>query len=170
MKVVKIVLGILIVISLAFFCTGLIIKENQYSYEITINKPLESTFELFNDQEKVNEWIPEITKIESINSKPGKVGSEYRVTMENEGVILSKKEKILAFVKNKKVTYYFNAEGVYKTDDYTFESDDNKTIISLQATYTGKSYLMNCVLPYFKGVFKDVDVRNLNSFKAYAEK
>ncbi len=170
MKTVKIVLGILITLSVAFFCTGLVVKENTYSYDITINKPISQTFELFSDQDLVKEWIPEITNIESIEMKPGVVGSEYRVTMENEGVKLSKKEKVLAYVKDQKVTYYYDAEGVFKTDDFTFTSDGQSTKISLECTYTAKSYLISCVFPYFKGTFKDVDVKNLTNFKEFVEK
>jgi len=169
MKTVKIVLGVLIAITIAFFCTGLIIKENTYSHQITINQPLNKTFELFSDQNLVKEWIPEITNIEAIQMKPGMVGSEYRVTMENEGVVLSKKEKILAYVKNEQLTYYFDAEGVYKTDDFSFSSEGNNTLISLESTYSGKSYLISCVFPYFKGTFKDVDIQNLERFKEFAE-
>lgn len=170
MKTVKIVLGILILLTVAFFCTGLVIKENTYKHEITINKPISETFEIFSDQSLVKEWIPEITNIEEIDMKPEMVGSVYRVTMNNEGVVLSKKETILAYVKNQKVTYYHDAEGVLKTDDFSFSSDGANTKISLESKYSGKSYLISCVFPYFKGTFKDVDVQNLERFKAYAEK
>lgn len=170
MKTVKIVLGIIIFFTVAFFCTGLVIKENTYSCEITVDKPISETFELFSDQSLVKEWIPEITNIESIEMKPGMVGSEYRVTMDNQGVVLSKKEKILAFVKDQKVTYYYDAEGVFKTDDFTFTSEGESTKISLESTYSGKSYLISCVFPYFKGTFKDVDEDNLSKFKEFAEK
>ncbi len=170
MKTVKIVLGILIVITVAFFCTGLVVKENKYTCEITINKPVAETFQLFSDQSLVKEWIPEITSIESIDMKPGMVGSEYRVMMDNEGIVLSKKEKILAYVKDEKVTYYYDAEAVFKTDDFSFSSNGQTTTITLESAYSGKSYLLSCVFPYFKGTFKDVDVENLANFKEFAEK
>ena len=170
MKTVKIVLIILVVLTVIFFGTGLVIKENKYSVEIDINKPLPEIFKKFNDQNSIREWIPEITSIESIDEKPGVIGSQYRIIMENNGQKMTKKEKILAFVENQKVTQYFDAEGVIKTDDYTFTSQGQKTKVVLTATYQGKSYILSCIFPYFKGTFKGVDEKNLNSFKEFVEK
>lgn len=170
MKTVKIVLTILVVLTVVFFGTGLIVKESTYTVEIDINKPLSETFQKFNDQKTITQWIPEITNIESIEEKLGVTGSQYRITMENDGQVMTKKEKILAFVKNQKVTQYFDAEGVIKTDDYTFTSNGQNTKVVLNASYQGKSYILSCIFPYFKGAFKGIDEKNLSSFKAFAEK
>lgn len=170
MKTVKVILTILVVLSVLFLGTGLVIKENKYSTEIKINKPLSETFQIFNDQESISEWIPEITKIEAIDQKPGLVGSEYRITIDNQGQIMTKKEKILAYVENQKVTFYFDAENVLKTDDYTFSSDGNSTTIKLDVSFQAETYLLSCVFPYFKGTFKGLDEQYLSNFKAFAEK
>lgn len=170
MKTVKVVLTILIVLTVLFLGTGLVIKENKYSAEIQVNKPLSETFQLFNDQKTISQWIPEITNIEAIQEKPGYVGSEYRITMNNNGEMVTMKEKVLAFVEDQKVTLYFDAEGVLKTDDYTFTSDGNITTVRLNATYQAESYIVGCMLPLFKGTFKGVDKKSLENFKAFAEK
>jgi uncharacterized protein YndB with AHSA1/START domain len=169
MKTVKVILTILVILSLLFLGTGLVIKENRYSTEIHINKSLSETFRMFTDQETMNQWIPEITKIETIEEKPGLVGSEYRITLDNQGQTMTKKEKILAYVQNQKVTFYFDAEGVLKTDDYTFVSDGNSTTIKLDVTFQAEKYILSCMFPYFKGIFKGVDERYLNNFKVFAE-
>ncbi|MEQ6124806.1 SRPBCC family protein [Pseudotenacibaculum sp. MALMAid0570] len=170
MKAVKIILYILVALTLIFFGTGLVVKESNYTMEIEINKPLSETFKIFNDQSTISEWIPEITKIEAINEKPGITGSEYRITMDNEGQVMTMKEKVLAFVENEKVTLYFDAEGMFKTDDYSFVSEGSKTKIILNVAYQGKSYILNCVFPYFKGTFKGIDQKYLENFKEFAEK
>lgn len=169
MKTVKVILTILVILSLLFLGTGLVIKENRYSTEIHINKSLSETFRMFTDQETMNQWIPEITKIETIEEKPGLVGSEYRITLDNQGQTMTKKEKILGYVQNQKVTFYFDAEGVLKTDDYTFVSDGNSTTIKLDVTFQAEKYILSCMFPYFKGTFKGVDERYLNNFKVFAE-
>ena len=76
----------------------------------------------------------------------------------------------MAFNQDEKVTLYFDAEGVLKTDDYVFSSNGNKTKITLNVTYQGESYILNCIFPYFKGTFKGVDKKYLDNFKAFAEK
>ena len=56
-----------------------------------------------------------------------------------------------------------------KTDDIIFESKDNTTIITNNATCKGTSYLLKCTFPYMKGIFKKSDQESLNGFKKYAE-
>lgn len=170
MKAVKITLGLVLLLSLAFFGTGLVIKESNYSVEVNVNKSLSETFKIFNNQALMTQWVPEITKVETIQENPGKVGSEYRITMDNNGEVITMKEKVLAFVENQKVTQYFDQEGVLKTNDFTFESEGNQTKIVLNATYEGETYILNCVFPYFKGTFKELDRTQLDNFKAFAEK
>lgn len=170
MKTVKVIITILVVLSVLFFGTGLVVKENHYTTEIKVNKPLSETFQVFNDQESMSQWIPEITKIEAIEEKPGLVGSEFRITMNNNGQVMTMKEKVLAYVDNSKVTYYFDAENVLKTDDYTFTADGNSTTIKLDVSFQAETYILSCVFPYFKGSFKGIDDKNLSSFKAFIEK
>ncbi len=170
MKAVKITLGIIIALSIVFFATGLFIKESTYKVEIEVNKPISETFQVFNDISLIEKWIPEIKSMEAITEKPGKIGSEYRVTMDNQGEVMTMKEKVLAYVPNEKVTLYFDAEGVVKTDDYSFQSNGNSTKIVMSVAYQGESYILNCVIPYFKGTFKGIDETYLNSFKEYIEK
>ena len=169
MKTVKVILTILLVLSVLFLGTGLVVKENKYSTEIQVNKPLSETFQMFNNQESIGQWIPEITKVETIEERPGLVGSEFRITMDNNGEIMTMKEKVLAYVENKKVTFYFDAEGVLKTDDYTFSSNGNSTTIKLDVSFQAETYILSCMFPYFKGTFKGVDEKYLNNFKNYIE-
>ena len=49
-----------------------------------------------------------------IEEKPDFTGSKYRITMDNNGETMTSKEKILAYVKDKKVTLFFDAEQVLK--------------------------------------------------------
>ena len=170
MKTVKVIVTILVILSVLFLGTGLVIKENTYSSEITINKPLSETFKLFNNQEALSQWIPEIQKVEAIEEKPGVTGSEYRITVDNNGDLITMREKVLAYVEDEKVTLYFDQESVLKTNDYTFTSEGESTKIHLDVSFQAESYLLSCMFPYFKGSFKSVDDINLNSFKSYVEK
>ena len=170
MRTVKIILYILIFLTVVFFGTGLIIKENKYTVTITVNKSISETFQLFNDLSTVKEWIPEFQSIDTVQQKPEKTGSEYRISINNDGQIMTMKERVMAYIEDEKVTLHFDAEGVLKTDDYTFSKDEVGTKVTLQSNFRGKSYILNCIFPYFKGTFRGIDEKYLNNFKAFAEK
>jgi len=171
MKAIKIILGIIITLTVVFFATGLLVKEINYEAKVEINKPLKEVFALFNDDDSLKKWVPDIKSIEVLEEKPGIIGSRYRmVVVDGNGNDITMEEKVLAYIENEKVTLYFDAQGMLKTDDYTFTSDGSKTIITNRSTCKSDSYIFGCMMPYFKGTFKDIDQGYLNNFKAFAEK
>ncbi len=171
MKAVKIILGIIITLTIAFLATGLIFKEVKYTTEVTINKPIKEVFSLFNDSSKINNWIPELKTIEGIDVKPEKTGSTYKVIFKNKsGEEILLKEKVLAYVPNEKVTLRFNSDTMLKTDDYIFSFVDGNTTIKNNSSCVGNSYLLNCLFPFYKGTLKKIDQGYLNNFKSFIEK
>ena len=67
MKTIKIILGVITIFVLAFFLTGLFVKETTYQIDVTINKPISQVFSIFNNPENIDKWIPEIREINVIN-------------------------------------------------------------------------------------------------------
>ena len=170
MKVIKIILGIVTVLVILFFSTGLLIKETTYQVRVEIHKPLSEVFAIFNDQEAMRYWLPEVKSITPINVKPGIVGSEYKITVDNNGQTIVMKEKVMAYILNKKVTLYFDAEDMLKTADYKFSEENGSTLIVKDVACKSESYIMSCMFPYLKGFFTDMDQKQLDNFKAYIEK
>jgi uncharacterized membrane protein len=170
MKAIKIILGIVTVLVIIFFSTGLLVKETTYQVKVDIHKPLQEVFLAFNDQQKMMEWMPEVKAIEPVNVNPGVVGSEYKMTVENNGQTIVMLEKVMAFVPNKKVTLFFDAGDMLKTDDYSFSEQNGVTTIVKESVCKSDSYIMSCMFPYFKGTFTEIDKKYLNDFKVYIEK
>ncbi|WP_343330225.1 SRPBCC family protein [Polaribacter staleyi] len=169
MKIIKIILGIISAIVVAFLLTGLIVKETVYKVQVTVNKPVSNVFEAFNKSEDLKNWIPEVQSFEVLNDNPGKTGSVYKVVVLNQGQEITMTEKVMAYVPNEKVTLFFDAEGMLKKDDYTFTENDGVTTITLNASCQSETYLMACVFPYFKGTFIEQDQSYLNNFKEFVE-
>lgn len=170
MKIIKIILSVIIGLSLVFFATGLIVKETTYKVEVSINKPIEKVFSEFTKIEKSNNWIPDVKSIVSIEEKEGKIGSVYKVVVDNNGEEFTITESVLAYVPNEKMTIFFNAENMLKTNDFSFQSiNENSTKIILEASCKSNSYMLSCVFPYFKSVFSNQDQTYLDNFKLYIE-
>ena len=170
MKTIKIILGIITAFVVVFLATGLLIKETSYTTQITINKPVEEVFETFSNSENIKKWIPEIKSFEVINENIGKIGSSYKIVIENQGQNIEMTQKVIAYVKNEKLTLYFDAENMLKRDNYIFKEKNGNTVISVNTSCQSESYLMACMFPYFKGTFKEQDQAYLNDFKVFVEK
>ena len=170
MKTVKIIITFLIILTVLFFGTGLIIKEISYTSKIIINEPLEKTFTTFTDLSAIPKWNPEYNEIEVVELKPGITGSIYNIKVLHNNQTTIIREKVLAYVKNEKITLFIDKDGVVERGDYTFSSDGSHTVINLSSSYQAKSYLLSCVLPFFKSKFKKIDEVFLNNLKTYVEK
>lgn len=170
MKVIKIILSVISAIALVFFLTGLVVKETTYTTQVEINKPVEEVFSIFNDTSNLKEWIPELKSIDTLELKSGKIGSTYKMVVENNGEEVVLEEKILAFVPNEKVTLFYDAGDMLKTDDYNFEAINGKTKITNNSSCKSGKYLLSCLFPYFKSTFKKQDQGYLNNLKAFIEK
>lgn len=167
MKKIKIILAVISTIVLVFFLTGLVVKETNYTVQVSIKKPRNEVFTIFNTTGNLKKWIPEIKSIDTLKFNEGKIGSVFEMVVENNGEEITMTEKILAYIPNKKITLFFDAENMLKTDDYIFEENESITVVTLNATCRSDSYIMACVFPYFKSIFKEQDQTYLNNFKAY---
>ncbi|MDE0534898.1 MULTISPECIES: SRPBCC family protein [unclassified Tenacibaculum] len=169
MKKIKIILGIITALILAFFLTGLVVQEVVYTNEITVNKPVKEVFADFQNVELMKQWMPEVKSIDVLEEKPNKVGSTYKVVVENQGKLVTMTEEVLAFEENERLTFHFDAENMLKTDDYAFTSEGNTTKIVQTTTCTSESYVMSCLFPYFKGALKKMSQQYLDEFKKVSE-
>jgi len=168
-KVLKIIIGILLILALVFLATGIFVKETSYSVSTTVNKPVEEVFKTFNDNRVITEWIPSVKSFEAIEVKEGMIGSTYKLTVDDKGNSFEMVETITEFEENKLVGLEFDAQGMLKTDKITFTTDGDNTIITNEAVCKGTSFLLRCTFPYFKSIFKKADQENLDNFKAYIE-
>lgn len=169
MKGVKIILSIVSVFAFIFFATGLVVKEVNYSVAIEINSPTEEVFTLFTAPETLQKWMPEVTSLDSIDVKEGKVGSTYSMVIENQGQEMHMTQKILAYIPNKKMTFRFNSDQMIKIDDYVFVEKGSKTTLIQNCSVNSKSYITACLFPYFKGTFAAASQQYMEAFKKLAE-
>lgn len=169
-RILKILGGLLLLLMIVFFATGLVVKETTYQVSVTIDKPVEEVFKVFNNQSKLKDWIPSVKVFEPIEEKEGKVGSTYRMVVDNQGKDFEMTERITVFEENKRVGLEFDAQGMFKTDDIIFTSSGTSTTITNNASCRGTTYLTKCMFPYFKSAFIKTDQASLDNFKTMVEK
>lgn len=171
MKAIKIILGIILVLTIAFFSAGLVFKENEYSIDITIEKPLDKVFDQFHDIDFLKKWKPEIISVDTTYYNPQFTGSQFALMVNNNGEEIKMSQKILAFIPNEKITFYYDAENMLKTDQFLFSSNGSATNLTLKSSFKSEdSYLLSCVFPFLKETLKDIDLQYLENFKNLIEK
>lgn len=169
MKTIKIILGVIIALTLVFFGTGLTVKETKYTTEVVINKPVAEVFANFENPEALKKWMPDVKSIEPINETQQKLGSTYKMVVDNQGQEMEMTEKIMAYVPNEKMTFQFITDGMQKTDDYNFIAEGNTTKVVQNSTVRASTFMLACTFPWFKGRFKKLSQNYMNQFKQFVE-
>ena len=169
MKAIKIIFGVLVVLVVLFLSTGLLVKETTYQVRVEIEKPVSEVFASFSDENAMKNWLPEIQSISPIVVKPGMVGSEYEIAVRTNDRDATIIKKVLAYIPNQKITFYFDSQNVLKTDDYTFNEKNGTTFMIKDVSCKSESYIINCMFPYIKGFFRDMDQDQMDKFRAYIE-
>lgn len=169
MKAIKIIFGVVTLFVILFLSTGLFVKETTYEVGVEIEKPLAEVFDVFSNQNVLKDWWPGIQSISPISEKPGIVGSEYEIVVHANDQASTIIKKILSYVPNQKLTYHMQAHNILKTDNYTFTEKNGTTFMLKEVSCKSEYHIINCMFPYLKSVFRDMDEEQMNSFKAYIE-
>lgn len=170
MKILKGFLRLLLLLLVVFLATGLLVKESSYQIRASIAKPLPQVFSAFHNKSTLKDWQPNLHSIKSNVVKEGVIGSSYHLKMTKDLDTIDFLENTIAFIPNKKITYTLTADQLFKVDDYDFEVVGDSTIITKNVVYKSDHYFMQCLFPYLKNNFIELDQNNLDNFKTYIEK
>ena len=138
-----------------------------YTATVVIEKPIDQVFKDFNDATNISKWIPEIQEVKSIQKTKEVTGSKYTVTVDNQGKEIVLNEEVLAYALNEHIKLKFQGGGMTKTDDYIFNSEADKTVITLTSSIRGDNFVLGCMLPFVKGKLAKQDQQYLDNFKSY---
>ena len=165
----KVIGSVILLLLLAFFAAGLIFPKVKYETVITIDRPLDTVFALFNDTSKLQEWMPTIKSIEQISGTSGAIGSIIKITTVNQGNVFEVMETLNEFIRNEKVSLQMEVGNMMKNNTFLFSSEGDQTKIVHKTIAQGTNYINRCISAFFKSMFKKIDRENLASFKKFAE-
>lgn len=169
MKILKIVLLIIVLLIVGFFFVGLFNPQVEYTASVTVNKPLEQTFELYNDINHLQSWIPEVKSVEVMEGELNEPGTRLRMTVSNEGNTVVLNERIIEFIPNQKVVLEFDAGAMYKLNAVLFTAVGATTVIEGTYSCRGSNLFYRSMFSFFKNTFKTIDQGYLDSFKSFSE-
>lgn len=171
MKLIKIILGVVIVLSLVFFSTGFIVPKTEIDMEVTIDKPIAVVFSELSNIQKMKDWLPNIDSIQLLNEIPKKIGTTHTIFIKQGEQKTTMKRKIVSFIENQEIGYRYTSKDLLKTDTYLVSSlSDNQTKLMQKSSIAPNSFMLSCTYPWFKNRLQQLHVSYLNSFKELVEK
>lgn len=169
MKILKYILGIIVLLVLIFLAIGFITSEITYDSEIVVDKPLAESWAVSQDEEKLADWLEGIQKIEHVSGTPNTVGAVSDIYFEDDGQEMVIRETITEIVPNESVSMKFTSD--FMDMDYTLKmaSLQGQTKITSHTTAKGNGMFSRALMALMSGTFKAQEETNLANLKRTIE-
>jgi len=168
----KIILGLLalIVAVTAIFLAPAILKPTLTNESrVTINKPREEVWKKFMDSSKMGEWLIGFKSIEPVSGEPNKVGSKYKITIEENGEQMEAFETVKEIVENEKFAFELANDMVSDDIIVTFVNRGLTTEVVQSETINAKGIVWKALFYWMQSTITKRSQENLNNLKKYIE-
>ncbi|NNF00867.1 MAG: SRPBCC family protein [Pyrinomonadaceae bacterium] len=141
-----------------------------YSVEIEIDKPIDEVIELFDSTENMSKWMEGLQSFEPLSGTPGEEGAKSRLKFDMNGRQIEMVETITKKNLPDEFTGTYEADGVFNIVKNTFISEDMGTTRWISKNeFQFNSFPMKIMGFLMPGMFRKQSLKNLESFKEFAE-
>lgn len=81
-KIIITLIGIIVILVVAFFCVGAVIPAVEYTTTVEINKPRDATWRVMRERK---DWIYGFKNFEQLSGAPDQIGSRARILVVRDG-------------------------------------------------------------------------------------
>lgn len=141
----------------------------KYSTEVIVNLPLTKVITLFDSEENLFKWQPELISLEHLSGDKGEVGAKSMLRYKMGKREIEMVETITVKDLPKEFSATYEAKGVWnEVKNYFEEIEEGKT-----RWYTDNDFrfsgFMKIIAVLMPGSFKKQSQKYLDQFKAFAE-
>lgn len=169
MKYLKYILGIITISIILFLLIGFIKPDISYDCEIVVDKQLEESWNVTQDEEKMSEWLEGFQKAEQVSGSPGTVGAVTNVYFITDGQEMSIKETIIDIKPNKSIEMLFESDFMNMNYKLNMTSINGKTKISSNTNAKGNGMFSKSIIVLMASSLKTQEKTNLTSLKKTIE-
>ena len=141
----------------------------KYSNEVIINLPIKKVIELFDSEENLFKWQPELLSFEHLSGEKGEVGAKSKMNYKMGKREIEMIETITVKNLPKEFSATYEAKGVWNEMKNYFEEIDGTTTRWRSESYFKFSGFMKLIGFFMPGSFQKQSQKSLEQFKAFAE-
>ncbi len=154
-KAVKYIIGGLAVLTIAFFSIGFISPEVTYENKVLVNKSIAHSFRVFNNPNKLKEWITGFKKISHVSGFPNEVGSQWELTIVDNGEEMTMIEEVTAYELDRLFAFKLDNDVLTTYVEIRFEKVASGTAIVVKNRVIGKNIFFKSLFPLYKSYFEE---------------
>ena len=155
-KALKYIFGAAAILLIAFLSIGFIIPEVSYENKVLVNKPIEHSFQVFINPNKLKDWISGFKKINHVSGFPNEIGSKWALTIEENGEEMTMIEEITAYELDKLFAFKLDNDVLTTYVEIRFEDSGKGTAIIVKNRVIGKNMFFRSLFPLYTSYFKEM--------------
>ncbi|MBI4930933.1 MAG: SRPBCC family protein [Bacteroidetes bacterium] len=145
---------VLFVIVITFFSLGIFIPSFEYENKVTVNKPIEQSFKIFNNVLKLSEWVPGFKGIRLLNGKQNEIGSKMELTLVQGSETYIVSQEITEFKENEVFAFSLDNDMLTNECKIKFINKGTSTEIISSNHITGKNIFWKSLFVFSHSYFK----------------
>ncbi len=169
MKIIKYILGIILLLTLIFFAIGFIKPEVSYESEVSVNKPLNETWAVLSDEAKLPDWIEGYKRSELVSGEAGQVGAVSKIYVDNQGQEMVMQETITALDPDKRMAMTFTMDFMDMDYEVLLDEKEGKTHIRTKSKVKGNGMMAKSMVALMSSGMKAQENKNLSKLKKVIE-
>jgi hypothetical protein len=141
----------------------------KYKVEVTIDLPRERVIELFASPDNMHKWQPGLKSFENMEGEPGQAGTKSRLKYDMNGRIIDMVETITVRNLPAEFSGTYEARNVWNlVENRFYETEDGRTRWVSENEFRMGGF-MKLMAIFMKGAFPRESLKQMNSFKEFAE-
>jgi hypothetical protein len=169
-KFIRYALIVLLVITVVFFSLGFFKPQLTLQNTVEVKSSLNHSFAVFENVNKMKDWMPGFKSIELTGGLPFMPGSTYKLVMDDNGKRIEMKETLTALRTNEIFSFTLENDVVYSEVVVHFSGDDKRTTITADTKISGKNMFWRSMLVFAKGSIADKQQKMYEAMKAVIER
>lgn len=170
MKALKIILGLVSGLAVAFVLIGYMIPELRFTTTVHVPRSADVAFDVFTNTDLMDQWLEGFESIELISGEPEEIGSIFRVRFNDDGTEIEFTEELTTFEESKAYGFLMDAGFFTNQALFSFSEESGKTTIKASNVMVGSSWYMRSMLPFMNGEMQRQQAETLQALADLAEK
>jgi len=169
MQALKIILGVLVVLILAFVGIGLMSSRRVLANEVELAEPIDEVWNAFTDESRMGEWMEGLQRTENISGDPLTVGSRWKLVFVEGDKEMEVIEEVTACRPNEVYSFKVETDPFVGTTEIRFTPSENGTKLVSTSTMEGRNLIWCGLLGLMKGTIAERNQASFDNLKRMIE-
>jgi hypothetical protein len=165
-KIVISLIGIIVVLVVAFVCVGVFVPSVEYTTTVEINKPRDVVWRVLRERK---DWIYGFQSFEQISGSPNEVGSRSRVTVFRDGREYSFDSELKQVKPPEMAETELTNNMLVHDAVVNLTENSGKTTLVSNEKITGTNLIYRSLFALFKSQIAGVSAKNFDGLKQAVE-